>query len=105
MEFLHSGGDGSPEARIGALEKNLASVRDRFTQFERETEGPLSAYASRLDRERAAREQEIGALRTDLGISQTEGIPVAVMGVVCLLFGLVMSTGSIELHNLLLRVG
>ena len=92
----HSPPDGSPERRIESIEKNLLILRDDFHAFKRETEDANQRHSQALDQERQTRTQEDEETRKMLEDAQVGGLHVATIGVLWLLIGLLLTTGSVE---------
>ena len=88
--------DASPERRIELIEKNLLILRDDFHAFKRETAEANQRHSQALDQERQTRTQEDADIRKMLEDAQVGGLHVATIGVLWLLIGLLLTTGSLE---------
>ena len=72
-------------------------MKDRLDEFRQETEKNLGHQSEVINQERQTRTNENKNILDKLKIAQTEDLHVSAMGLVWLVFGLIMSTASIEL--------
>jgi len=85
------------DSRLAALERNIASIHERITSVERDIEDEVRKAADALATEARARETEDRSIRERLETTSTGGIHISAIGTVWLLFGVLMSTASVEL--------
>ena len=79
-----------------SIEKNLLILRDDFHAFKQETEDANQRHSQALDQERQTRTHEDEETRKMLEDAQVGGLHVATIGVLWLLIGLLLTTGSVE---------
>ena len=91
----------SVEARLDALEKNLSHVNDRVTGVEREMDEGFRSASSEVKSEAVARHAEDEVLRQRLEAAGTGGIHISSIGALWLFVGVVLSTASPEIAQLL----
>ena len=96
----HPPSNATPD-RLAAIETNLDWIRKRLNELDLETREKLKRHAERLDQEMQTRTVGDQDIRDRLAISETGGLSLSVAGIVFLIVGLVMSTASVELANIL----
>jgi hypothetical protein len=89
---------GAPiEKRVAAIEANLKGVDYRLNQVQQRLQYEARNINSKLDQERALREEEDLTTRRRLELSQTGGLSISAVGLVWLFLGLILSTASPEI--------
>jgi len=93
--------DATIEARVAALEKNIASVHDRIGEIHRETREELQNLVVAVSREERGRLAEDEQLRRTLEAASTGGIHISAIGALWIFVGLILSTAAPEIAALL----
>jgi chromosome segregation ATPase len=84
--------DASVEARLAALEANLATLRTEQAETAKEFQEATRKTNDAVDAERRARESAVGSLRVQLEKLGAGGLHVEMMGVFWLILGVVLAT-------------
>ena len=84
--------DASVEARLAALEENLATLRTEQAEAEKRFQESTRKTNEAVDAERRARKSAIGSLRFQLEKLGAGGLHVEMMGVFWLVLGIVLAT-------------
>jgi hypothetical protein len=90
----HGAGEGSGDARISALEKNLTLVRDLAYKLEREVERVENDLSGELKRNAEVLNTSVQDLRKQMVAANTDGHLLAAIGILWVLIGLIASTSS-----------
>ena len=89
------------EARLEALEKNIASIHERITQAQNEMDQEVQEASEALKVEKQSREAEDSAIHEKLEATGTGGVHISAIGASWLFVGVVLSTAAIEIEKLL----
>jgi len=84
--------DASVEARLAALEENLATLKTEQSEAEKRFQEATRKTNEAVDAERRARKSAIGSLRVQLEKLGAGGLHVEMMGVFWLVLGIVLAT-------------
>jgi len=93
--------DESLDERLRALEANLDIVNQRVTQIHNLLDQDIHNLQHSLHLERITRENQDQEIRSTVELTETGGLTISLMGLVCLIFGIIMSTIPNEIANLL----
>jgi hypothetical protein len=97
-----TGGPGFPiAARVDALEKNVQELNKRLDITENKLDSQAREDADALRREKQARTERDDALQAKLEAAETGGLYISLMGAICLLVGLVLTSVPKEIAQLL----
>jgi len=99
--MTHGAQSATIEARVEALEKNIAAVHTRITEIAKEIDEGFSKAADALKQESQAREEEDRAIRKKLEATGTGGVHISAIGASWLFVGVVLSTASAEIASAL----
>ena len=89
------------EHRVRVLEENFKSMDGRATELQQQIDEAGQLVVASLSTERELRQRDVENLSKRLEMSETGGMDISLMGLVWLMVGLIMSTASEELTNLL----
>ena len=89
------------ETRIDALEKNLALIHERISSIEKEVGEEFQKAAKALINEEKARQTVDRGIYEKLESAGTGGIHISAIGALWLFSGVILSTASIEIADLL----
>ncbi len=95
--------DASLEARMHALEANVATLREEYDQNTQECHEAMKKTNDALTSERRERQATVGRLQEQVEKLGAGGLHLELMGVVCLFLGVVLATISKELAALVSR--
>ena len=99
--WSHVSPDANVEQRLEAIEKNLTRVRGELVRVERKTDDNIVKQDSNLRKEQLSRAKSVQEIRELLTATETGGLHISAIGAFLLFVGVVMSTLSAELANLL----
>lgn len=85
------------EARLVALEKNVASIHERISQTQSDTDRGFHAARKTLSAEAQTRQAEAMAIREKLEITGTGGLHLAAIGASWFFVGTILGTAAIEI--------
>lgn len=98
-------GPGGPnptnEARIQALEKNIALLHDRISETQKEMDEEFGNAIAALRDEERARIAEDQMLHEKLEATGTGGVHISAIGALWLFIGVILSTAGIEIAQFL----
>jgi hypothetical protein len=89
------------DARVGALEKNIASIQNRITGVEAELDEGFGRVRDEIRSEGQTREANDKKLGEKIEASATGGIYISAIGASWLFVGVVLSTAAPELAAIL----
>ncbi|RZB35765.1 MAG: hypothetical protein SRB2_02815 [Desulfobacteraceae bacterium Eth-SRB2] len=91
------------EARVQALEENLPLIHDRISQTQNEMDRGFREVLEALKQEKRVREKEEQDIRAKLEATETGDLHISAIGVFWLFVGIIMSTVSADLAELLIK--
>lgn len=94
-----AGPDATVEARLEALEKNIAALHSRISNKAQQLEGEIRQATDKISAESHARQTADDDLRKKLEISGTGGLHISAIGAALLFVGVTLSTASVEIAN------
>jgi len=89
------------EAQIDALTKNLDRMNERINHLENDVDLRLREHSAALKQEQVAREKNDKQLHERLETAETSGLHISLIGLIWILFGLLLSTVSMEIFKVL----
>jgi hypothetical protein len=101
--FVTHGAGANPtlDARVEALEKNMASIQNQITAVERELDEEFGKVREEIRNEVQTREADDKKLREKIEAAATGGIHISAIGASWLFVGVALSTAAPELAALL----
>jgi hypothetical protein len=93
--------DSPIEARVGALTKNVEQLNERLTAAENNLDRLAREHADALRGEKQVRAEHDDALQAKLEAAETGGLYISLIGVICLFFGLLLTSVPKEIAQLL----
>ncbi len=96
-----AGPNPAPNARLDALEKNIAFIHDRITATEKEMDEGLHKVGEEIKGEVHTRHAEDEELHKKLEATGTGGVHISAIGATWLFVGVALSTAAPELAALL----
>jgi hypothetical protein len=102
LSVTHSAGPNPTfDARLDALEKNIALVRDQITAIETEVEEGFAKVEEKIKHEGHTRQAEDEELQKKVEATGTGGVHISAIGASWLFVGVALSTAAPELATLL----
>ncbi len=92
--------ESSIEARVGALTRNTEQLNTRLVAAENRLDSQVREHADALRREQQVRAEHDDALQAKLEAAETGGLYISLMGVICLFFGLLLTSVPKEIVQL-----
>lgn len=89
------------EARLDALEKNIASIHERISHTQNEMDQELQKTNEAINAEKHARETEDNSLHSKLEATGTGGVHISAIGASWLFIGVTLSTAAIEIERII----
>jgi hypothetical protein len=95
-----AGANPTPDARLAALEKNIASIHERISATEAEIDQGLHKVGQEIKCEAQTRQTEDEGLRKKIEATGTGGLHISALGASWLFVGVTLSTAAPELAAL-----
>ncbi|BBL34886.1 hypothetical protein Nstercoris_01137 [Nitrosomonas stercoris] len=89
------------EERLKSLERNITLIHERITSTEKEMDKEFQKITEVLKIEEQTRQTEDNDIRAKLETTGTGGIHISATGALWLFFGVILSTMSVEIAELL----
>lgn len=87
----------TPEARLDALERNVAAIQDRITATQQKQDEAAQKAADALTRETELRQSEDAVIHKKLEATGTGGVHISAIGAAWLFVGVILSTAAPEI--------
>ena len=95
------GPNSTVETRLDALEENISSIHERISSIERVMDEEFRKKAEAIRNEEQARRTEDNAIRAKLEATGTGGVHISAIGALWLFVGVILSSASVEIAELL----
>jgi hypothetical protein len=89
------------DSQINALTKNMDRMNERINNLENNVDLRLREHSEALKQEQMAREKNDKQLNERLETAETSGLHISFIGLAWILFGLLLSTVSMEIYKAL----
>ncbi len=96
-----AGENATVEARLSALEKNIGYMHERISEAQKEYDRGVQEVAVALKTEKDLRQSEDTKIRAKLEVVGTGGLNISAVGASWLFVGVVLSTASPEITQML----